>query len=69
MAKQCVKTDFANAILTEENGVFFVEEFKVTKDGAESKGKWNFSERLRSILDTEYISIGYDIKSELDSEE
>lgn len=69
MAKQCVATSFTNAVLTEVDGVFYIEEFKVTKDKVESKGKWNLTDRLMGIVNTEYISLGFDIKSELDSEE
>jgi len=69
MAKLVSKTSFANATITFEGEDFFIEEFKTTKDGTASLGKWNLSEQLKGLLNVEDVSLSFDVKSELDSEE
>ena len=62
-----MQTGFSNAIITKEDGVFFIEEFKVSKDGDEtSVGKFNLTEKLEAIVDTRYITLAFTVKTELE---
>ena len=45
------------------------EEFKTVKDVVTSLGKWNLSQQLKGLLNVEDVSLSFDVKSELDSEE
>lgn len=68
MAKFDQKTSFNNAIITKKNGEFVITEYKVTKDGTEEVGKWNLTEKLDNVADTEYVALSFVVKTELDSE-
>lgn len=69
MAKLVSKTSFANATITMEGEDFYIEEFKTAKDVVTSLGKWNLSQQLKGLLNVEDVSLSFDVKSELDSEE
>ena len=64
MAKVNTKVSMGG-LLTEEDGVFMVEEFN---SKGESTGKFNLSELLREVVNTENFKISFDTVSELDGE-
>jgi hypothetical protein len=69
MASLTSQTKFNNSVITEENNEFFLEEFKITKDGVESLGKFSLTEQLRGIVGVEYVSLGFAVKTELEPDE
>jgi len=70
MAKFNLQTAFSNAIITKEDDVFWLEEFKVNKDGDEtSLGRFNLTDQLNGIVDTKYITLAFTVKTELESVE
>lgn len=71
MGKFNMQTSFGNAVITkDEEGILWIEEFKVNKEGVEtSLGKFNLSEKLENILDTKYITLAFTVKTELEPDE
>jgi hypothetical protein len=69
MAKQSKRIAFSNAVITKRGEDFYISEFKETRDGIEKSGTWSLSELLEDYVDKQYISLGIDEKSELNSEE
>ena len=65
MAKISTKVSFTNAIITEENDVFLIEEFNAK---GESQGKFNLTEQLKGILNTEGVKLSFDTTNEMESE-
>lgn len=65
MAKQNLKMSWSNSVLTEEDGVFFIEEFD---SKGETKGKWNLTEQLTGMVSQEGFKLSYDVTSELESD-
>jgi hypothetical protein len=71
MGKFNMQTSFGNAVITkDEQDVLWIEEFKVNKEGvATSLGKFNLSEKLENILNTNYITLAFTVKTELEPDE
>ena len=69
MAKFNLATSFGNAVISKVNGIYIIEEFKKEKGEIVSIGKYNLSERLDDIIGTEYISLAFTVKTELDAED
>lgn len=69
MASLTSQTKFSNAVITKDGEEFFIEEFKITKDGVESLGKFSLTEQLNNLVGTEYISLGFAVKTELEPDE
>lgn len=69
MASLTSQTKFSNAVITKDGEEFFIEEFKITKDSVESLGKFSLTEQLNNLVGTEYISLGFAVKTELEPDE